>query len=90
MPTNSQLIANAYVNLTDAALIYRDNWISDESLLRLINSHCPDLKGAFKFNRGALNKALKAHAGPIDESNKSNVSSRISKPHAHMTKRKGM
>ena len=48
----------------------REKWICDETVLRLINTHFPSLKGTLNFTRKNLNRALHSAAGLFNETNK--------------------
>jgi hypothetical protein len=63
MRKNSNIICDSYLTLTAASSHYRDNWICDETLFRLLNAHYPHLKKAFNFTPEGLNRALSAKAG---------------------------
>jgi hypothetical protein len=63
MRKNSNIICDSYLTLTAASSHYRDNWICDETLFRLLNAHYLHLKKAFNFTREGLNCALSAKAG---------------------------
>ena len=68
------LIYQQYIALTDAVANYRNTWLSDETVLRLINQHYPDFKQANdNFNRTAVNRSLQAFAGKFDSSNDDRV-----------------
>ena len=69
MASDRDLIIEHYVKLTDAVDSYRNNWIYDETLVRLITSHWPRLKGKINFTRAALNRALGHTAGKFDTAN---------------------
>ena len=58
MPSNAERILNSFQFLSSSTDDYRDHWICDESLQRILNLHSPTLNLTFKFDRGALNRAL--------------------------------
>jgi hypothetical protein len=69
MPNNSNLIFESYYNLTGANALYQQNWMCNETIFRLLNSHYPRLKKTFNFTREGLNRALSAKAGPCTGQN---------------------
>ena len=70
MAKDKDLIIQHYIKLTDAVEDYREKWICDETVLRLINTHFPSLKGTLNFTRKNLNSALRSAAGLFNETNK--------------------
>jgi hypothetical protein len=65
MKQDKILICDSYLSLTAACSQYQDNWICDETCIRLLNAHYPRLKNTFNFTREGLNGALSAKAGPF-------------------------
>ena len=68
MTTNTDDICEKYLELTNAASasLYRDKWICDESLLRLLISNYPNLKGTL---RSSVVGKLRTITGRFDSSN---------------------
>ena len=66
MGTNNYDIRENYMEWTNTVDDYRDKWICDESLLRILTSHYPNLKGT---TRKSLNTQLGKLAGSFDASN---------------------
>ena len=58
MPSNAKHIRKALQFLSASTDDYRDHWICDESLQRILNLHFATLNLTFKFDRAALNRAL--------------------------------
>jgi hypothetical protein len=43
MKKNSELIFENYYNYTAVSALYQQNWMCDETILRILNSHYPQL-----------------------------------------------
>ena len=65
MATSFKIIFDAYCKLTATRRELQDNWICDETLLRLLDAHYPSLQNTFGFTRGRLVRALLAYVPPI-------------------------
>ena len=63
------LITKAWLQLRSNNPLYNDQWISDETWLRLIKKHYSALQDAINFNRAALNRALSPLVGEFNSSN---------------------
>ncbi len=64
MYQHQKIIFDAYCKLTATRRELQDNWICDETLLRLLDAHYPSLKNTFDFTRGRMVRALSAYAPP--------------------------
>jgi len=64
MYQHQKIIFDAYCKLTATRRELQDNWICDETLLRLLDAHYPSLKNTFDFTRGRMVRALIAYAPP--------------------------
>jgi len=65
MATSFKIIFDAYCKFTATCVELQDNWICDQSLLRLLDAHYPTLKNTFGFTQRLLVRALSAYAHPI-------------------------
>ncbi len=64
MYQHQKIIFDAYCKLTATRRELQDNWICDQTLLRLLDAHYPSLKNTFDFTRGRMVRALSAYAPP--------------------------
>ena len=62
-------ITKAWLKLSSENLLYNDQWIYDETWLRLIKKHYSALPDAINFNCATLNRALSHLVGEFDSSN---------------------
>ncbi len=69
MAKNSDIIRQCYVNLTDALEKYQDNWVCDETWVRVISAHYPDVINSIGFLRATFNCAISRHASQCGTQN---------------------
>ena len=62
---NRDIIFETYSSLTAASPYYQQNWMGNETIVWILNAHCPQLKKAFNFTCEVLNRILSAKAGPF-------------------------
>ena len=72
MATSFKIIFDAYCNLTATHVEPQDNWICDQTLLRLLDAHYPNLKNSFGFTQALMVRALSAYAPPLYSTAKTN------------------
>ena len=70
MVNNEALILDAFWNLANSPQ-YKNQWLCDETVFRVLGVTYPNLAQAFHFDRKTLNRALKKAAGLFDSSNSS-------------------
>ena len=69
MAKNSDIIRQCYVNLTDVIEKYQDNWVCDETWVRVISAHYPGVINSIGFSRATFNRAISRHASQCGTQN---------------------
>ena len=69
MVKNWDIICRCYINLTDAIEKYQDNWICDETWVRVISARYPDVIKTIGFSREIFNRAISRHASQCGTQN---------------------
>jgi hypothetical protein len=65
MRTPSQLISDCYLAFTAASSHQQDNWLCDETWVRLLIAHYPNLKKTCSLTRMLVTRAITKKAGPF-------------------------
>ncbi len=71
MAKKYSIIYQCYVNLTDALKKFQDNWMSDETWVRVLSSRYPDVINSVGFSRELFNRAISRYATQCGSPNES-------------------
>ena len=69
MAKSSDIIRQCYVNLTDAVEKFQDNWMCDETWVRVITARYPDVINSILFSRATFNRAISTIASQFGTHN---------------------
>ena len=58
MAKSSDIIRQCYMNLTDAVEKFQDNWMCDETWVRVITARYPDVINSIGFSRSSFNRVI--------------------------------
>ena len=58
MGKNGDIIRQCFVNLTDAVEKFQDNWMCDETWVRVITARYPDVINSIGFSRSSFNRVI--------------------------------
>jgi hypothetical protein len=73
MASSHNIIFGAYCKFTATRRELQNNWICNQTLLRLLNAHYPNFKNSFGFTQALLIRAISAKAGPFHSKNKHGI-----------------
>jgi len=69
MGKSSDIIRQRYINLTDAVEKFQDNWMSNETWVRVISLRYPDVINSIGFLRATFNRAISTLASQCGTQN---------------------
>ena len=73
MAKSSNIIRQCYMNLTDAVEKYQDNWMCDETWVRVISSRYPDVINSIGFSRTTFIRAISTIASHCGTQNNQGI-----------------
>jgi hypothetical protein len=73
MASPHNIIFDAYCKLSATRGELQNNWICNQTLLRLLNAHYPNFKNSFDFTQALLIRAISAKAGPFHRENEHGI-----------------